>query len=97
MPATHGEDFGLYVIEAMASGVPVVQPDHGAFPELIDLTGGGTLCAPDDPAALAGALGDLLSDPARLRALGARGREAVLERFTIPRMAERVATVLEGD
>jgi glycosyltransferase involved in cell wall biosynthesis len=95
VPATHGEDFGLYVLEALASGVPVVEPAHGAFPELIRETGGGILCAPDDAADLARALGDLLLDPARARSLGAKGREAVLSRFTIPRMARRVLEVLE--
>ncbi len=96
VPATHGEDFGLYVIEALASGVPVVLPRHGAFPELISMTGGGTLCEPDDPGALAHALGEILTDPARARALGAKGREAVLANFTVPRMAREVLAVCEG-
>ena len=46
VPAIYGEAFGLYVIEALACGVPVVQPRHAAFPELIAATGGGLLCAP---------------------------------------------------
>ena len=95
VPANHGEDFGLYVIEAMASGVPVVQPEHGAFPELIAETGGGTLCRPDDPGDLARALTELLLDPERARALGAAGREAVLDRFTASHMTGRMVAVLE--
>jgi glycosyltransferase involved in cell wall biosynthesis len=95
VPANHGEDFGLYVIEALASGVPVVQPDHGAFPELIAATGGGTLCAPDDPADLARALTELLLDPARARSLGAAGRAAVRKRFTVPHMTRKVLAVFE--
>src|SRR5438876_33858 len=74
VPATYGESFGLYVIEALAAGVPVVQPNHAAFPELIEATGGGVLCEPDDPHALAAALAELLRDPAAARAIGARGR-----------------------
>ena len=50
VPALYGEAFGLYVIEAMASAVPVVQPRHAAFPELIEATGGGLICDPTPPA-----------------------------------------------
>src|SRR5208282_747636 len=69
VPATYGETFGLFVIEALAAGVPVVQPDHGAFGELVTATDGGVLCKPDDPEALAGALESLLRAPERARAL----------------------------
>ena len=100
VPATYGEAFGLYVIEALAAGVPVVQPRHGAFPELLELTGGGLLCEPDDPASLAGAVEQLLADPEAGRAMGERGRRAVFERFSVERMAtevvERVKPLIEG-
>ena len=95
VPATYGESFGLYVIEALASGVPVVQPRHAAFPELIEATGGGILVEPGDPKALAEGLEALLLDPARARALGAAGREAVLRDFSVERMAREVVGVLE--
>ena len=87
VPATYGESFGLYVLEALAAGVPVVQPRHGPFPELIEATGGGTLCAPDDPAALAAALERMLREPAEAQTLAAQGRGRVLEQFTADRMA----------
>ena len=93
VPATYGESFGLYVIEALAAGVPVVQPRHGAFPELIEATGGGVLCEPDDPASLAQALEDLLLDPDRARELAERGRRVALERFDVEHMARGVADV----
>ncbi|MEQ1895653.1 MAG: glycosyltransferase family 4 protein, partial [Planctomycetota bacterium] len=57
VPATYGESFGLYLLEAWAAGLPVVQPEHGAFPELAELTGGLRLCRPDDAEALADAIG----------------------------------------
>ena len=87
VPARYGEAFGLYVIEAMAAAVPVVQPRTAAFPELIEATGGGVLCAPGDPQALAEAIEALLLDTARARALGEAGRRAVFERFSAAAMA----------
>ncbi len=93
VPATYGESFGLYLLEAWAMGLPVVQPSHGAFPELVESTGGGLLCAPDDAEALARALHELLIDRARARALGEQGRRAVLERFSGERMAREVERV----
>jgi glycosyltransferase involved in cell wall biosynthesis len=71
----------------MAAGVPVVQPRHGAFPEVVEATGGGILCEPDDADALADGTERLLLDPAEARALAERGRRAVLERFSVERMA----------
>ena len=95
VPATYGEAFGLYVIEALASGVPVVEPRHAAFPELIEATGGGLLCEPDNPAALANAIEPLLLDPAKARILGAEGHRAVHEKFSVERMAKDIESVYE--
>jgi glycosyltransferase involved in cell wall biosynthesis len=88
VPALYGEAFGLYVIEALAAGVPVVQPRTAAFPELIEATGGGVLCAPGDAQALAEAIEALLLDRARASALGEAGRHAVTERFSAEAMAQ---------
>lgn len=93
VPATYGESFGLYLLEAWASGLAVVQPEHGAFPELLNATGGGLLVRPDDPAALADGLHALLVDPARAAELGRRGRAAVERHFTLERMARDVARI----
>ena len=87
VPARYGEAFGLYVLEALAAGVPVVQPQVAAFPELIEATGGGVLCGTGEPRALADAIEALLLDPARARALGEAGRRAVFERFSAEAMA----------
>lgn len=99
VPATYGESFGLYVLEALACGVPVVQPRHGGFPEVIEATGGGLLVDPGHPGRLADALVELLEDPVQARSLGDRGRAVVLERFSAERMArdvERVCTMTAG-
>jgi glycosyltransferase involved in cell wall biosynthesis len=94
VPATYGESFGLYVLEALASGVPVVEPRHGAFPELLERTGGGRLCEPDDPASLAEALEAMLLDPARADELARQGRAKVFEHFSAARMAAEVEELL---
>jgi glycosyltransferase involved in cell wall biosynthesis len=95
VPATYGESFGLYVLEANACGVPVVEPNHAGLAEVVALTGGGILCEPDNPASLADKLAELLIDPAKRDALGNAGRTAVLEQFTAEHMAKNVATALE--
>jgi glycosyltransferase involved in cell wall biosynthesis len=96
VPTRAGESFGLFVLEALACGVPVVLPDHGAFGELVADTGGGLLCRPNDPPALAAALEQLLTDPARAAELGRRGRQAVLDRYNPDRMARDVERLCLG-
>ena len=93
VPVPGGEAFGTYMLESMAAGVPVLQPREGAFPEAIELTGGGELYAPDRPGALAAALRSLLSDPQRVRELGRRGREKVSAEFGIDRMARETVAL----
>ncbi len=94
VPATYGEAFGLYVVEALASGVPVVQPRHGAFPELIERTGGGLLCEPDDPVSLADAWESLLLDEPARDQLANRGLNAARSEFTAGKMAGRFEAVM---
>jgi glycosyltransferase involved in cell wall biosynthesis len=95
VPTTYGEAFGLYLIEALAAGVPVVQPHHAAFPELIEATGGGRLCEPDNPEALADEIEKLLRDPAQAQALGQAGQKTVFERFSVAAMARETLRVFE--
>jgi glycosyltransferase involved in cell wall biosynthesis len=90
VPALYGEAFGLYVIEALAAGVAVAQPRAAAFPELIEMTGGGVLCEPGKPEALADALEGLLLNPERLRTLGAAGQKTVFEKFSGEAMAREM-------
>ncbi|HXO29057.1 MAG TPA: glycosyltransferase family 4 protein, partial [Thermoanaerobaculia bacterium] len=92
----YAEPKGLYVLEALANGVPVVAPRHGAFPELLAETGGGVLVAPGDPAALADALAELLRDPGRRQRLGRAGREAVHARHGDEAMAAATLALYQG-
>jgi glycosyltransferase involved in cell wall biosynthesis len=95
VPTTYHEPKGLYVLEAWANGVPVVQPSHGSFPELIEATGGGLLAPPNDPAALAQTLRVLLEQPEERRRLGRLGQDAVRQRFDAATMARATLRVYE--
>ena len=96
VPATYGESFGLYVLEALACGVPAIQPRCAAFGELLQVTGGGILYQPDDPHALADAIEQLLSDEQRRRTLAEQGRKSVVEHFSADRMARQIAETYDG-
>jgi len=96
VPTAYPEAKGIYVLEALARGVPVVQPAHGSFPELIRLTRGGVLVPPGDAEALARALAELLGDAGRRRDLGRRGRAAVESAFTDDHMAANMMRVYEA-
>jgi glycosyltransferase involved in cell wall biosynthesis len=89
VPTVYRESKGLSILEAMANAVPVVQPNHGSFPELIADTNGGLVCRPHDPADLADKLAELLYDPARAAKLGRNGRQAVQDRYHAAEMALR--------
>ena len=95
VPTVYPESKGIYVLEALARGVPVVQPAHGSFPELIERTGGGMLVPPGDAPALAEALADLLRDPDRREQLGRKGRAAVEFAFTDEQMAANMVRVYQ--
>jgi glycosyltransferase involved in cell wall biosynthesis len=94
VPALYGEAFGLYIIEALACAVPVVQPAVAAFPEIIAATGGGILSKGTDPESLADAIEPLLGDMIRTRGLGNTGRQAVLRDFTAEAMARNFITAM---
>ena len=84
-PPRYDEAFGLYVLEALASAVPVVLPDRGAFPELVEMIGGGLICPADD---LVGGLKRALADLPGLRAEAAQARSVVGQEFSSQNMAE---------
>ncbi len=93
VPATYDEPKGIFLLEAMACGVPVVQPRRGAFPEILEATGGGLLVEPDDPEALADGLVALWRDPPLRAAMAAAGQAGVREHYHVGRMADAVESV----
>ena len=93
VPCSYDEPKGLFVLEAMANGIPVVQPRHGSFPEMIEATGGGLLVEPNSSDALASGFAQLIADPALARRLGVAGHAGVRREYSIALMAERTLEV----
>lgn len=95
VPGAYAEPKGLYLLEAMACGVPVVQPRHGAFPEILEKTGGGLLVEPDDAKSLAEGILSLRQNPARTREMGRRGYQGVRAHYSVAQEAERALEVFQ--
>jgi len=97
---SHSEGLPNAVLEAMAAGAPVVATRVGGSPELVADGVTGFLVPPQDPAALAKAIEELLAEPGRARRLGQAGRQRVIEEFSVQRMVrdtERLyASLLAG-
>lgn len=96
VPATYDEPKGMFLLEAMACGVPVVQPQRGAFTEIIEKTGGGLLVEPDNVESLAEGLLQIYRDPKLGQRLGESGLKKVQEEYSVARMADRALEVYAG-
>ena len=96
VPVLNGEAFGLYMLEAMASGIPMVQPTLGAFPEVIETSGGGVIYGENTPEQLAETLGKLIFNNQKLQELSASGIAGVKEHFEIHVQAKKMVAVYES-
>jgi len=90
LPATYDEPKGVSLLEAMACGVPIVQPRRGAFTEIVEKTGGGVLVQPDDPQSLADGILQIFNDKDRAEDLSANGFRGVREHYTAAHMADKL-------
>jgi glycosyltransferase involved in cell wall biosynthesis len=90
IPATYDEPKGVSLLEAMACGVPLVQPRRGGFTEILEQTGGGLLVKPDDPEALARGILEIYRNKEHAAELGAKGFRGVREHYTSAHMADRL-------
>ncbi len=93
VPVRKGEAFGIYLLESMASGIPVVQPALGAFPEIVRLSGGGVTYEPNTPQALAKALKELLGDQLRMDELAKQGKSGVEQHFHVEGQVQKMLEV----
>lgn len=95
VPATYDEPKGMFLLEAMACGVPLVQPRRGGFTEIIEKTGSGLLVEPDDVEKLAEGILRLFKDPKLAEELGQSGFQKVREYYSVAGMADRAIEVYE--
>jgi len=93
VPVLKGEAFGLYQLQSLAAGVPLVQPALGAFPEIIKETGGGVIYKPNTAKALAAKYNEVFSDPDKLNEMSVNGRKAVEDKFNMNILTEKMIEV----
>lgn len=95
VPVLEGEAFGLYQLESLASGIPIVQPALGAFPEVVEATGGGVVYKPNSPEALADKFVEVLSNPDLVLQMSQNGRKAIEEKFNTSILVKRMIEIYE--
>jgi glycosyltransferase involved in cell wall biosynthesis len=96
VPVRIGEAFGMYLLESMASGVPVVQPALGAFPEIVELSGGGVTYMPNQPKTLSETWVELLANPEKLEKFSHDGYQGTKSKFNIHNHAAEIIGLYES-
>jgi glycosyltransferase involved in cell wall biosynthesis len=92
---TWTEQFGRVLVEALASGVPVIGSSSGEIPWVIEMTGGGLVVPEGDVKSLSDAICQLRDDPERRRTLAATGKQKVLSTFSVSAVAEQMSGLLK--
>ncbi len=95
VPTVYRESKGLSILEALANGVPVVQPRHGAFPEMIEATGGGILVAPESADAVADGILELFHNRERRQELGQTGKTNLHQNFSAAKIGRQLLEVFK--
>lgn len=96
VPVVFEDPKGLPVLEAMACGVPVVQPKLGGFPEILATTSGGLLFHPGSAADLAQGIRSVLMDGDLASSLQSNAVEGVQRHYGAAKMAERTMALYKG-
>jgi glycosyltransferase involved in cell wall biosynthesis len=96
LPSYYGEGVPKVLLEAAAAGRPIVTTDEPGCREAVDDGDNGLLVPARDVAALARAIGALLSDPDRCRAMGARGRQRARDEFSVEGVVERTLALYDA-
>jgi len=95
VPVLKGEAFGTYQLESLACGTPLVQPALGAFPEIIEKTGGGVFYHPNIPEKLAEKWKEVILKPDKILEMSKNGREAILKDYTNEVLTKQVLKIYE--
>lgn len=93
VPVRIGEAFGIYLTESMASGIPVIQPSLGAFPEIVNISGGGTVYEENTPQSLSEALEKYLSNKHDFNQLSLKARTSIENEFNIDKLAGKLVEI----
>lgn len=96
VPVRKYDGYGLYIIEANGAGIPVVQPATGAFPEILEMTGGGLIYSPDNQEELVGTLVKLLKDKSLQKELGEAGKKNVRSMLSLEKMSVALSELYKG-
>lgn len=96
VPVLEGEAFGLYQLESLASGIPIVQPALGAFPEIVATTNGGAIYQFNTADTLAQKLAEVLANSDGIMQMSLNGRKAVEENFNSSAIIKKMISVYES-
>ena len=96
VPVLKGEAFGLYQVQSLACGVPLVQPELGAFPEIAKESEGGVIYSPNTPQTLASKWKEMLDDPEKLKEMSIKGRKNTEEKFNSMKLINTMLSAYES-